>query len=375
MIAIQVLRGAQALETIAPEWERLVEGSFSSAFSQPAWHRAWVDTYQPDNVAVITARDNGRLIGVIPLSRTRTDAKGLYLRQVALIARGDYLPLVVVPEAAAEALPAMLDAAVKHYGRQGVYWWQNLPSTDPSIGLLRDYFRSRKMPWVESTEVAPRLRLDGRDFETVEKDWTSSHRKDVRRQTKRLAAEKGPVSLWLPSSIEEADPVLTEFFRVHDEKWLSQGFPGMFQSSAQQAHFRAVLRRLWGKGLHFSTVRCGDIDVSYQFGFFAGGWLQWYRPSYRTEFGVYSPSKIHIGLVVEEACRNGWNGVDFLLGEEPYKNLWANDSMEVTSFHAGFHEWAPSYWWFTRGKPYARDRLLLHYMRVKAWLQKRNRKS
>ena len=324
---------------------------------------------------MITAREGDRLIGVLPLSRTRTDARGMYFRQVAPIARADYQPPVVVPELAAEALPAMLDAAVRHYGRRGVYWWPNVPRTDPSLELLRGYFKSRRMPWVESTETAPRLRLDGKSFESVERDWPSSHRRDIQRQRKRLAAEKGPVSLWQPSSIDEAEPVLTEFFRVHDEKWLSQGFPGMFQTPGQQAHFRAILRHLWGKGLHFSTVRCGDIDVSYQFGFFSGNWLQWYRPSYRTEFGVYSPSKIHVGMVVEEACRRSWNGVDFLLGEEPYKNLWANDSMEVVTFHAGFHEWAPSYFWFTRGKPYVKQKLAGYYVRAKTWMQKLRKKT
>ncbi len=68
---------------------------------------------------------------------------------------------------------------------------------------------------------------------------------------------------------------------------------------------------------------------------------------------------------MEEACRQNWNGVDFLLGEEPYKKLWANDSTEVVTFHAGFHEWAPSYFWFTRGKPYVKQKFMREYVRAK----------
>src|SRR5580704_17384816 len=123
MSSIQVLKGRQAVETIAPEWERLVEGSFIGAFSQPAWSLAWIDAFAPQNIAVLTAREGNRLVGVLPLSRSRTDARGAYFRQVAPIARGDYTPPVVSPEFAAEALPAMLDAAVRHYGRRGVFWW------------------------------------------------------------------------------------------------------------------------------------------------------------------------------------------------------------------------------------------------------------
>ena len=76
MISIQVLKGRQAIETIAPEWDRLVEGAFISAFSQPAWHLAWIDAFAVQNIAVVTAREGDRLVGVLPLSRSRTDARG-----------------------------------------------------------------------------------------------------------------------------------------------------------------------------------------------------------------------------------------------------------------------------------------------------------
>ena len=158
---------------------------------------------------------------------------------------------------------------------------------------------------------------------------------------------------------------------VHDEKWLAQGYPGRFQQPTEQQHFRAILRHLWGRGMLFSTVRCGDINVSYGFAILADGWIQWMRPAYRSEFHNYSPGKIHVAMLIEEACSQGWKGFDFLLGEEPYKMEWSNDTLEVVNIHAGFNEWAPSYFWFSRGKPYVRRGLAAHYMRAQAWLQKR----
>jgi CelD/BcsL family acetyltransferase involved in cellulose biosynthesis len=374
MISVEVLQGRAAVESLADEWDVLVGNSFTASFGQSAWYLAWLDAFPYRNIAVITARQGGRLVGLLPLARVRTDVRGLYFTNLSPIARGNYEAPIVQPDLAAEVLPAMLDAAIRHFGRYVTLAWPNIPVTDPSLGVLRSWFASRGMPFVEENEVAPRLRLNGRTFEEVEQDWTSSHRKDVRRQRKRLASEKGPVSLWFPSSIEEAEPVLTEFFKVHDEKWLSQGFPGMFTPQLQR-HFRAILHRLWDHGFHFSTVRCGGTDVSYLIGFFAGGWLQYYRPSYRPEFGVYSPSKIHLGLIVEEACRQKWTGVDFLLGGYPYKYAWANETMEVTSVLAGGHKWTPSYLWFTRGKPWAKQRFTGLYNRAKMYLQKTPRKD
>jgi CelD/BcsL family acetyltransferase involved in cellulose biosynthesis len=370
MISVQISEGAAALEAISKEWQDLVGDSFTAAFSHPGWFLAWLEAYPPQTIAVVTARDGDRLVGILPLARFRTDARGFFFTEIAPLARGDYQPPVVAPEYVAEALPAMLDAAIKHFGRRGVFWWPNIPVTDPSVPVLREYFQRHKMPFVEDREMAPRLRLDGCDFAGAEKIWSASHRIDVRRQRKRLA-EKGPVSLWQPATLAEAQLALTDFFRVHDEKWLAQSLPGMFQRPAAQRHFRAIFDRLWGHGLLFSTVRCGDLDVSYSVSFFAGGWVQWYRPSYRHEFHNLSPGKIHLALLVEEACRLHWQGIDLLLGEEPYKHAWTNEKMEVIGFHAGFSKWSPSYFWFSRGKPYVRQRFVISYFRAQAWLQQR----
>ncbi len=370
MISVEVLRGSSSLETISGEWEALVGDSFTAAFSQPAWLRARFEAIPCESTVFITARKGTQLVGVLPLGRFRADARGLYFSQVAPLGGGDYQPPVVVPEMVAEVLPALLDAALEHFGRSGVFWWPNIPITDPSLPVIREYLRARHMPFSESREGAPRLRLNGCDYSGAEKVWSSSHRVDVRRQRKRLA-EKGPVSLWRPSSLAEAEPVLSEFFRVHDAKWLAQGFPGMFQNPANRLFFQAMMRQMLGRGLMFSTLRCGETDISYAVAFFAGGWIQWYRPTYRSEFQNYSPTKVHLALLVEEACSHGWQGLDFLLGEEPYKKVWSNEMMEVVSIHAGFSQWAPSYFWFTRGKPYVKKHLAMSYMRAQAWLQKR----
>ncbi len=374
MVSVQISEGRAAIESIAQEWEILVGDSSTAVFAKPGWFLAALDTFPERSVVVITARIGGRLVGVLPLARIRTDARGLFFSLVTPPARGDYNAPIVSPEVAAEALPAMIESAFRRFGTRGVYWFPNIPASDPSLDLLRSFLASHRMPWVEEREAAPRLRFDCLDFAAVEQLWPASHRKDVRRQRKRLA-EKGPVSLWQPATIAEAEPVLAEFFKVHDDKWLAQGFPGLFQDPIQRRLYQAILRRLWENGLHFSTLRCGSTDISYHFGFFSGGWIQWYRPSYRPEFGGFSPSKIHIAMLIEQGCSLKWKGFDFLLGAEGYKNLWCNDEVEVVNIHAGFHNWSPAYFWFSRGKPFVRQRLQLTYFKTKAWLQKHRKRE
>ena len=371
MLTLGISRGREAIEEIAGEWDQLVAKTEAAVFTSPGWYVAWADAFQPRDrdLSVITARQDGRLIGVLPLSRTRTDARGLYLPLVAPLGYGDYNPPIVDPAAAAVALPQMLELAFAHFGNRGVYWWPNFPCQDPSLNLFYNVLAAHGMSHVQESDTASRLRLDGMDFEAVERSWRPNHRLDIRRRRKRLA-EHGPVSLWQPRTLAEAEPILQEFFTAYDERWLSQGYPGKFQDPRERLHYRSMLRRLWGRGLHFSTVRCGSENLSYHFGFFAGGWLQWYKPTHRVQFAAFSPGKIHIAMLVEEACRSQWKGIDFLLGIEPYKVPWSNETVDVVRIHAAFHPWAPSYLWFSRGRPYVKRRFVGQYMRTRAMLQK-----
>ena len=367
--SIEILVELSRQKAIAEEWDAAVPASFAAILSQSAWYYAWQDAFPQKRSAIVTAREDGRLVGVLPLAQIRTDARGLYFSQVTTFTGADYQAPVVASTASASVLPTMLDAAVEHFGKRFVYWWANLPTSDPSSMTLSSHLRSRGMRMVEEYRVAPRLNIAGRAYTEVEAAWAPSHRTDVRRQKKRLAAI-GAVSLWEPATPAEARAALQEFFTVHDEKWLSQGQPGRFQDVRQRAHFSAIVHRLWGRGLHFSIVRCGDVNVSFGLGFFSDGWIQWYRPTYRRDYQNLSPGKVHIALLVEEACRRGWRGIDFLQGAEAYKLQWSNDEIRTVDYYGTFRPWSLQYRWFTQGKPYVRDRIGPLYARTRMRIQK-----
>lgn len=370
-LSLEILEGTSAFERLQPEWSALVDlaGGPASVFLQPEWHLAWLDAHSDLRPTLIIARSQGRLAGVLPLVRIRRDWVAVRVAPTG-VDTSDLLPPLVEPALASVVVPALFDAAFQRFGKWVVYWWRGLPSEDASLDLLREHFRERGLVWFEEREPSPRFRLVGSTYEEAERAWSKSHRQDVRRQRKRLA-DLGPISLWQPSSLPEASETLEVFFDVHDEKWLSQGFPGKFQNPAVREHFRSILRRLWGRGLHFSTLRCGSKHLSYHLGFLSGGWLLWYRPAYRLEAAQYSPGKVHIALLVEEAYRLGWKGVDFLLGDEKYKFAWSNEQTDVVHLNVSRYSRLPTYVWYRSARPLIRSRVLNLYRRSKAWLERR----
>ncbi|WP_031494875.1 hypothetical protein [Bryobacter aggregatus] len=104
----------------------------------------------------------------------------------------------MIADAAAEALPALWDAQIQLLGG-GVHWWPNLPEDDIALSILYQYLNKKGMPFYEEAEEAPYLPFASESYAALEQNWTSSHRKDFRRQKKRLE-EIGPVSVWQPAS-------------------------------------------------------------------------------------------------------------------------------------------------------------------------------
>lgn len=368
MISVEVITDTAAREALSGQWQALTEGSFASAFTQPAWYNAWASAFGASHPTLIAAFENGELVGILPLGISRPTLPNLYLPFVVPYARGDYQPFLVLPNRQAEIVPKLLEAAFAHFRKEGTFLFPSIPTDDPSLPVLRDWLRSKGYPSTEASETAPRLRIDGMSYEQLERTWPSNRRKEVRRQRK-LLGEHGEVSLWRPASVEETMPVLHEFFDVHDEKWLSQGLPGRFQESRHRRHFEEIVIQLWGKSLFFSTVRCGDINISFQMGFQAGGWVQSYRPTYRLKFHSYSPGTMHIALLAEYVCQQNLIGIDFLLGGEPYKYRWSNESQDVVDITCGRRPSSVSYFWLTKGKPYTRRTVGRYYMLSKAKLQ------
>jgi CelD/BcsL family acetyltransferase involved in cellulose biosynthesis len=366
---IEIVEGMDKIKALAKEWDAAVPLSFTAALGQSSWYLAFQDVFPTRRFAVVVARIDGRIVGLLPLSLEKTDARGLYFSQVTTFARGDYQPPIVQPALAETVLPALIDAAIKHFGRGRVYRWSAIPETDAAAKILPAYLDARGMHWVKHTENASRLNINGRSYEQIEAGWSKSHRGDVRRQRKRLA-EKGPLTLVQPDTLDEAIPLLHEFFDVHDEKWLSQGQPGRFRDPSERRHFETILRTMFKRGAMLTALRCGDVNVSFAFGFFSDGWVQWYRPSYRTEYEKSSPGKIHVAMMLEEACRQGWKGIDFLTGAEGYKAQWSDEVLPVHDYYSSCRSWSPGYLWFTRGKPFVRERVGPWIAQMQARLQK-----
>jgi CelD/BcsL family acetyltransferase involved in cellulose biosynthesis len=228
---------------------------------------------------------------------------------------------------------------------------EGFPATDWVVSHLRGYLARR-------THAV--LALES-DYAKVEGRWRSSHRRDIRRQRKRLEAE-GAVSLSVLADGDDVDAVLAGFFDTHRRKWASTGDERVAHDPVWPL-LPAFYARLWtllsGTGLvHFSVLRLDGRPVSYHFGFIHNRRFYFYKPAYDPDYENLSPGKVHVAMLIAAGCDASWDVFDFLLGDESYKYAWTSEKNFVLSVvsKGGRTSWAPlRAWWLGRGMMLARD--------------------
>ena len=364
-LKLKIYSNQEAIDNLAEEWSSLEPNSCWAIYSRRGWFMAWWKTFgHRARLIIVTARANGKLVGILPICQRRTDKHGLFFHIAEPLsgAQADYQCPIVKSGWEEVALPAMFEKVWDAIGHSGTFIWPNLPIENAAVSTIRDLIKRNNLLSIERKEVCPRFVFE-KDYNSMEKLWSQNHRTDVRRRRRRLN-EKGMVRLWVATTKDEIKQILPEFFQVHDSKWHSQGLPGKFDSPLIQRYHYNMVDYLWDKGLHFSTLKCNGKHISYHFGFLSGGWLLWYKPTYRIEYQNFSPSKVHVSYLIEEGIKAGWKGFDFLLGDEPYKNKWATQKMETTSFIIGFRRLSPSYFWFSCGKSLVKRKFWRPYAKM-----------
>ena len=95
--------------------------------------------------------------------------------------------------------------------------------------------------------------------------------------------------------------------------------------SRKEDYARQAAKSLFKSNLlHLSYLSSNDEIVVIHFGMSDGKRIYWYLHSINPKYGKYSPGNLLIYYFILEACREGYEIVDFLRGDEDYKYKWGS---------------------------------------------------
>ncbi|MGA2961753.1 MAG: GNAT family N-acetyltransferase [Candidatus Korobacteraceae bacterium] len=303
------------LQSFAPAWERLNNESRGSAFQSWGWASAFWKTHGHALTLcapVIFADD--AVVGIVPLV--------IQNRTVRLLGEpyADYNGPLCLPQRAFDVLntafAALLDASFP--------WtecvFNNLPENSPLLeSLERPRWQLRRHFQAIFQYSCPTVRDDGSNvFEQL------ALKERLRRNENRLR-RKGNLEFRHIEDRREIQRHLDEFFAQHATRQSLNGVRSQFLDSAPRAMMRALVEELDpAHQLRFCALALGGRAIAYHFGFQCAGKLIFYVPTFDVNYWGDSPGDVLLRNLFKYAQQEKLSEFDFSIGDEAYKERFAN---------------------------------------------------
>lgn len=280
-------------------------------------------------LAIITARKDGQLIGIAPFFCA--DREGVpTLLLIGSIEISDYLDLMARPEdlpAFSEALLPFLEAQRGHtlpdWQRMELY---NVLDTSPSIEILERAagqfgWKFQKEPFRPSLSIA----LPG-DWETYLAGIDKKQRHEIRRKVRRAYAGDQEVRWYIARDAATLDAEIVAFLDLMAQ----DPEKATFLSPAMRENFRMTMRCAFDAGcLMLAFLEIGGKKAAAYFNFDYLNQLWVYNSGMDTGFPEYSPGWVLLAELLKWANENGREAFDFMRGDEDYKIRFGAQKRDV----------------------------------------------
>ena len=194
-------------EPLVADWERLARQTRASPFLWPGWISAGWNAFGAGQLWILTAYENGRLTGVLPLRRSHGALSSTTNLETPLF--GFLATSEVVVKQLSHALfsekPRRVDLS---------YFYP----TDAEVSLAHAAADAAGYrTYADSVQAAPYITID-RAWDEYESGLRRKFRSELRRRRRRLE-EEGRVTLEVSDGTERLDKLLEEGFRVEGAGW------------------------------------------------------------------------------------------------------------------------------------------------------------
>ncbi|MBY0124251.1 GNAT family N-acetyltransferase [Bacillus sp. S/N-304-OC-R1] len=329
-----------ALYKIIPEWETLNEEFHEvTVFQDKNWLKSWWDhKSRQENITpyLIEIKEGNEVIGIIPFYHSIINLAIFQIRVLKPIGSesSDYLLPLLSKKYSPDVL---LSCAFEKIYEDRFSWdyieWKAVPEES----FFDKYFnnlRLTKPKWInrKRSVACPFLMLKG-DIENIKLKFNKSLLKEVLTK-KRQLIKKGELKYSKVVSEQEIEPVMNMLFKLHCERWANTDTPSEFRHKEQRDYALLAAKSLFKSNLlQLSFLSLNKEIISIEFGMFDGKKSYLYIPSMNTKYKKYSPSHLLTYHLIMDAYKEGVEIVDFLRGDEEYKQKWGTINKYNVNYH------------------------------------------
>ncbi|MEA3334587.1 MAG: GNAT family N-acetyltransferase [Chloroflexota bacterium] len=329
----QIYRDAESLTELRAEWNTLLaQSQVNTPFLTWEWQTTWWNNLGTGDLWVVTWRDQGELVAIVPLYLTINAEGERQLDTIGCIEVSDYLDLIIAAGREEEVFRAFLDWLL---GPEAPDWdvlaLCNLAQHSPSHRYLPEHAAARGLHAITRLEdVCPVIQLP-EDWETyLQTRLDKKQRHEIRRKKRKIQRE-ADVNWYVVDDTRALDAEIDDFVRLHR---LSAEAKEGFMTGEMEQFFRQIARAMYDSGwlsLAFIEVN-GDKAASMLSLCYEDRCLLYNSGYDPNRYRELSPGIVLTGLVIEDAIDRGYSVFDFLQGDEVYKyRFGATDTAVYTT--------------------------------------------
>lgn len=308
-----VVEAVDEIRMLRSEWPALGERT-GNLFATWEWNSLWWEHFGRGRPLVIAAcRDQaGALVGLLPAYVALTAGP---LRVIRMLGhgQGDRLGPICAPADRLRVSDALRVALRSRPWANALVLAEHLPAEEEWARLLAAHSLVR--------DASPVLELTTRDWQEFLTGCTTSLRKQVRYQERRLARDH-EMRYRLVDDGDELPAALDALFRLHGTRWGQAGAPEFALAQGFHRAFAArALERRWLR-LWFLEVDRRPIAAWYGFRFGGADWH--YQSGRDPSWDRYSVGAVLLAHTIRDCVESGVQRYLFLRGGEGYKLRFAS---------------------------------------------------
>jgi CelD/BcsL family acetyltransferase involved in cellulose biosynthesis len=320
MLAIDAITDAAGLAGLKAEWQSLADRSPDATLFQTwEWQATWWRHFGRGRLWLLTARDDGALVGLAPLYIS--PYHGLPLRRVSFLGTGasDYLDFLTLPEHGTACREAFFEYLARHRNAWDFVDLQQCREGTLTAGAaseLPDGLQAMVLP----QETCPYVPLPG-DWEGFAAGLGKKLRGNIGYYRRLLAREFSVECETITNG--ELAVTMEELFQLHQRRWRRRGLPGAFAHPRARRFHAEVAGKLLERGwLRLHRLRLDGTTRAALYCFRHGTKGYYYLGGFEPSLARYSLGTVLTAHAIEDAIATGAEEFDFLRGDEPYKYAW-----------------------------------------------------
>jgi CelD/BcsL family acetyltransferase involved in cellulose biosynthesis len=310
----------QFLNAIKNEWESLCDKwVYSTPFQYPQWLIPWWKYFGGSTFKALSIRDEGILVA-LALFYIYKDKSGI--RKCCLMGSGisDYLDIPVAAGKETECMKLVFKYLMEIQSQWDVCDFQELRECSPFYKEISGKFITVSEP----CSVCLSKKIDSNPQKIIYM-IQKKLRSNIRRAEEKLL-KNGAINF-----VEETqcglNNALEQLILLHNIRWNNKQNPGVLNENNIQNFHKDASKDLYEKQLMrmYSLHLNGKVIASY-YVFLHGKTAYAYLGGFDPKMSEYSPGTIALYYIMLSIATKGYEYIDFLRGEEAYKQHWRTQS-------------------------------------------------